>query len=81
MRDEQIIELYFDRDESAITETGAKYGAYCMKIAMNILHNRLDSEECTRHLALCLALHTASKAVKPVTLSGKDHTKSLHQPL
>lgn len=47
MRDEQIIELYFVRNESAITETSAKYGAYCMKIAMNILHNRLDSEECT----------------------------------
>ncbi len=46
MNDEQIIELYFERNEAAITESSMKYGAYCMKIAMNILHDELDSEEC-----------------------------------
>lgn len=46
MNDEQIIFMYFERNEDAITQTKAKYGAYCMKIAMNILNDRLDSEEC-----------------------------------
>ena len=46
MLDDQIIDLYFKRDESAITETSLKYGAYCNKIAFNILGDIFDSEEC-----------------------------------
>ena len=41
-----IIDLYLERSESAINETALKYGNYCSKIAMNILHNKEDSEEC-----------------------------------
>ena len=46
MQDNQIIALYFARDERAITETANKYGSYCMSIAQNILRNMQDSEEC-----------------------------------
>lgn len=46
MRDEQIIELYWQRKETAIDETKAKYGGYCYTIANNILRNHEDSEEC-----------------------------------
>ncbi len=46
MDDEKIIELYFERSEQAILESGAKYGAYCFKVAFNILDNHEDSEEC-----------------------------------
>jgi RNA polymerase sigma-70 factor (ECF subfamily) len=46
MQDGQIVELYFARKEEAIAATSAKYNSYCMQIAMNILHNREDSEEC-----------------------------------
>ncbi len=46
MDDEKIIELYFARSERAISESGAKYGAYCYRVAFNILDNREDSEEC-----------------------------------
>jgi RNA polymerase sigma factor (sigma-70 family) len=46
LQDEKIIELYFARDEQAIKETDAKYGAYCFKTANNILANQQDSEEC-----------------------------------
>lgn len=42
----QIVELYWQRNESAIKETNIKYGAYCHAIANNILHNNEDSEEC-----------------------------------
>ncbi|MBR5896570.1 MAG: sigma-70 family RNA polymerase sigma factor [Lachnospiraceae bacterium] len=46
MTDDDIVKLYWDREESAIAETSAKYGAYCSSIAINILHNRDDAEEC-----------------------------------
>jgi len=46
MNDAEIIELYWTRSESAISETSKKYGRYCNTIAMNILHNSEDSEEC-----------------------------------
>ena len=46
MEDNQIIELYFQRNADAIKETDSKYGSYCFAIADNILHNREDSEEC-----------------------------------
>ncbi len=46
MQDEKIIELYFERDERAISETDEKYGPYCRKIAYNLLSDEFDSEEC-----------------------------------
>ena len=46
MEDNQIIQLYFDRSEDAISQTAVKYGKYCHTIAYNILHNFEDSEEC-----------------------------------
>lgn len=45
MDDRDIIELYFKRLESAITETANKYGKYCFRISYNILRNRQDAEE------------------------------------
>ena len=46
MEDEEIIQLYCDRNEDAIKATDAKYGAYLMKAAMNILDNEEDAREC-----------------------------------
>ena len=46
MEDLEIIGLYFRRNEKAITETAAKYGTFCRNIALNILSNREDAEEC-----------------------------------
>ena len=46
LNDNEIIELYIRRDENAISETAEKYGAYCEKIAYNILMDRFDAEEC-----------------------------------
>jgi RNA polymerase sigma-70 factor (ECF subfamily) len=46
MDDQRIIELYFDRDESAIAETQKKYGAYCHTVAAAILSDARDTEEC-----------------------------------
>ena len=46
MEDNEIIDLYWDRDETAISHTQQKYGAYCTKIANNILYEKEDSLEC-----------------------------------
>ena len=46
MDDRRIVELYWQRSESAVSETAAKYGDYCSCIAYNILYNREDAEEC-----------------------------------
>jgi len=45
MDDKAILDLYWARSEKAISETDAKYGAYCFCIANNILNNQEDSEE------------------------------------
>ena len=44
--DEEIVELYFARDEQAIAETDRKYGKVCMQVSMNIVESRPDAEEC-----------------------------------
>ncbi len=46
MEDLQIIDMYWKRDENAIAETDRKYGAYCQRIALNLLSVREDAEEC-----------------------------------
>ncbi|MDE6519393.1 MAG: sigma-70 family RNA polymerase sigma factor [Ruminococcus sp.] len=46
MEDKDIVQLFWDRNEQAITETSSKYGHYCFSIARNILNNREDAEEC-----------------------------------
>lgn len=45
MQDEEIIALYFARNEQAIQSTIDVYGGYCRKIATNILKNDADVEE------------------------------------
>lgn len=46
MEDNQIVDVYWRRDEDAIQETGRKYTQFCFGIAWNILFNKEDSEEC-----------------------------------
>ena len=46
MEDQEILRLFFARDEQAIAEAKTKYGSVCRRIAENILHSREDAEEC-----------------------------------
>ena len=46
MEDTQIIDLFWKREERAVTELSNKYSGYCYKIAWNLLENHEDSEEC-----------------------------------
>ncbi len=54
MNDEQIIELFWERDENAIKETDKKYGRYCSTVSMSILQSELDAEECVNDAYLSL---------------------------
>ena len=46
MNDKDIIQLYLNRDQRALSATAKKYGKYCTSIAKNILGNNEDAEEC-----------------------------------
>ena len=45
MDDTQIVQLYWDRDERAISATSDKYGNYRTPNAKNILGNPEEAEE------------------------------------
>lgn len=46
MTDAEIISLFFDRSEQAITELAKKHGNTVARVARNILGNEQDTEEC-----------------------------------
>jgi len=46
LTDEEIIDMYWERDENAINETDKKYGNYLFTIANNIVNDKMDCEEC-----------------------------------
>ena len=46
MEDQEIVELYFRRDEQAIVQTDRKYGPYCYSVAYNVLSDQEDAREC-----------------------------------
>jgi RNA polymerase sigma-70 factor (ECF subfamily) len=46
LKDHEIVELFFERSEQAITELILKYGAAIRNVASNILRDALDVEEC-----------------------------------
>ncbi|MBR4960669.1 MAG: sigma-70 family RNA polymerase sigma factor [Clostridia bacterium] len=68
MQDEQIVELYWQRDEKAIPATQEKYEPYLMKIAVNILANREDGEESVNDTYL--AAWNSMPPQKPSVLSA-----------
>ena len=45
MEDSKIVDLYWARDEEAITQTQIKYERYLTKVAYNILYSEEDSAE------------------------------------
>jgi len=44
--DDWIVELFFARDEQAISATTEKYGALCRSVARNVLGDEGEAEEC-----------------------------------
>ena len=46
MNDEEIIDLYWRRNEAAIQETSQKYNALCRSVARRVLRDERDTDEC-----------------------------------
>ena len=46
MDDDNILDLFFERQENALEKVRLKYGRRLLRTAMNILNNIQDSEEC-----------------------------------
>ena len=68
VEDVRIVELYWERSETAIEETQKKYGRYCYHIAYNILRSNEDSEECVNDTYL--KAWSSMPPHKPEKLSG-----------
>ena len=62
MEDKEIVSLYFARNDKAIAETSIKYKAYCMTVAVNILENSQDAEECVND-----AFHKVWNSIPPAS--------------
>lgn len=60
LEDSEIVDLFWERAESAINETANKYFKYCYSISFNILHNNEDAEECVND-----TFFSAWKAIPP----------------
>ena len=46
MNNQELVRLFWNRDETAIAEAIKSYGAYCFTVANNLLNDRQDAEEC-----------------------------------
>ncbi len=54
MNDNEIIELFWAREEAALVQTRHKYGRLCVSVAKHILSDARDVEECSSDVLLKL---------------------------
>ena len=54
MEDGQIVELFWARSEEALRALDETYGGLCRSLALNILNDRRDAEECVNDAYLGL---------------------------
>ena len=71
MDDQQLIQMFWDRNEEAIRATDEKYRKLCFSIAFNILGNEYDAEECVNdtYMSLWAAIPPAQPRCFPAYLS------------
>ena len=72
MKDQDIVGLYWDRNEDAIHQTQTKYESYLSKVSFNILADFEDSKECVNdtYLAAWNSMPT-NRPNNPATYLGK----------
>lgn len=66
MDDSMIVDLFWQRSENALTVCAERYGAYCRKIAINVLHSVEDADECVNET--WLKVWNAIPPAKPTLL-------------
>lgn len=54
MEDKEIVQLFWDRNEAALSVTEKKHGRRCITVARNILNNQEDAEDCVNEAYLKL---------------------------
>ena len=54
MEDTRLVELFWARDESALTAVSEKYGGLCRELARRLLGSDQDAEECVSDVLLRL---------------------------
>ena len=71
MDDQQLIQMFWDRNEEAIRATDEKYRKLCFSIAFNILGNEYDAEECVNdtYMSIWAAIPPAQPRCFPAYLS------------
>lgn len=67
-RDDSIIDLLFARSEEGLALLRDKYGSLCRRIALNLLGNRQDAEECENDVLL--AVWNTIPPNRPASLSA-----------
>jgi len=79
LEDREIIGLYLARREDAIRQTQKKYHKYLLKVAYNILADRLDSEECVNdtYLAAWLSIPPQSPEILSTYLAKITRQKAI----
>lgn len=68
VKDDAIIELFWQRNDEAITLTDRKYGKMIFTVCHNILHSKQDSEECQN--STYMKLWNAIPPEKPFSLKS-----------
>lgn len=86
-KDQEILALCHAREQQAIAAMAEKYGAYCHRVAHNVLGDTSDAEECVNdaYLAVWNAIPTASpqnllpylaKTTRNIALKRLEHNQA-----
>ena len=68
MEDNEILTLFYERDERAIEEIMARYGPLMRHVSYNILNNNEDVEECVSDA--CLSLWNSLSVKQDISLKA-----------
>lgn len=81
MEDQKIVELYLDRDESAVPQTMAKYAGFCRDIAAGIVSDPQAVEDCLKAVCETLRETLPGKGTRnlPVYLARATRSVSMNQ--
>ena len=81
MKDHEIIELYWARNESAITATTEKYGNYCHTMHITYCVQRGCGGMCQRHISRRMEFDPAAASEPFVDLLRENHAQPRSEPL
>lgn len=82
LNDTEIIELFWERSEQAIKALADKYDRLARSVAMNILRDRLDTEECVNdsYLGMWNSLPPKRPQVLPAFFATITRNLALNRP-